>query len=198
MESLFVGTANAMRRQVLVPIAAKVRGHDQRKLAMADLACGTGRFLRMARGAFPRMKMTGVDLSHAYLREAAEHLKDCYRVHLAVGNCEHIPLRTHSQDIVTSIYLFHELPREVRRAVAAEYARVLRPGGILAFMDSLQIGDTRGYDRILESFPGRFHEPYYDNYIRDDLDAIFSAGRLVPVSHVPAFLSKVSVYRKPA
>ncbi|MFN0262699.1 class I SAM-dependent methyltransferase [Tepidamorphus sp. 3E244] len=197
VESLFAGTGNAMRRQALVPIAHHVADRDQREIALADIACGTGRFLRTIREAYPRMKLTGIDLSEAYLREARRHLERRYPVRLAMGNAEQIPLPDASQDIVTSVYLFHELPQKVRRIAGAEFARILKPGGILVFMDSLQIGDTHGYDRILESFPGRFHEPYYDNYIRDDLDAIFAEGGLEPVRHVPAFLSKVSVYRKP-
>lgn len=197
VESLFVGTANAMRRQALVPIARFLEGRDQREVAMADIACGTGRFLHMAREAFPRLKLTGIDLSEAYLREARKHLKRLHPVRLAMGNAEQIPLPDGSQDIVSSIFLFHELPPKVRAIVATEFARVLKPGGILVFVDSLQIGDTEGYDRILESFPGRFHEPYYDGYIREDLDKLYTNAGLALVGHTPAFLSKVSVYSKP-
>ncbi|MCB2080649.1 MAG: class I SAM-dependent methyltransferase [Novosphingobium sp.] len=197
VESLFVGTANAMRRQALVPFARFLEGKDQRKVAMVDIACGTGRFLRMTREAFPRLNLTGIDLSEAYLREARKHLKRLHAVRLAMGNAEQIPLPDESQDIVTSIFLFHELPPKVRAIVAGEFARVLKPGGILVFVDSLQIGDTEGYDRILESFPGRFHEPYYDGYIREDLDKLYTQAGLTLVGHTPAFLSKVSVYTKP-
>ena len=40
---------------------------------------------------------------------------------------------------VTCVYLFHELPADVRRAVAAEMLRVLRPGGLLVLVDSIQV-----------------------------------------------------------
>jgi ubiquinone/menaquinone biosynthesis C-methylase UbiE len=196
VEVLFNGTANAMRRQALVPVAQHLGGRDQRTLSLVDVACGTGRYLRMLREAFPRLGLTGIDLSQAYLREARRHLGNRYRVGFVTGNAEDLPLPDASQDIVTSVFLFHELPPAVRRIVAAEFARVLKPGGILVFVDSLQIGDVDGYDRVLESFPGRFHEPYFDGYIRDDLDAIHGEVGLRAVSHTPAFLSKVSVYRK--
>ena len=197
VEVLFNGTANAMRRQALVPVAQFLEGKDQRKLKLADIACGTGRFLRMSREAFPRLGLTGIDLSEAYLREARRHIGQRYPVRFAMGNAEQIPLPDDSQDIVTSVFLFHELPPKVRAIVAGEFARVLKPGGVLVFVDSLQIGDVDGYDRILESFPGRFHEPYYDGYIRENLDKLYSKAGLELVSHTPAFLSKVSVYRKP-
>ena len=39
---------------------------------------------------------------------------------------------------MTCVYLFHELPGDVRRAVAAEMMRVLRPGGLVVLVDSIQ------------------------------------------------------------
>src|SRR5205823_8075415 len=70
VEVLFSGTANAMRRQCLVPIAEFLRGRDQRKTKLLDVGCGTGRFLRSVKEAFPRLDVTGSDLSATYLEEA--------------------------------------------------------------------------------------------------------------------------------
>jgi ubiquinone/menaquinone biosynthesis C-methylase UbiE len=50
-----------------------------------------------------------------------------------------------SQDAVTSLFLFHELPLKVRRIVFRECARVLKPGGRLVLVDSLQRGDRPDY-----------------------------------------------------
>jgi hypothetical protein len=74
VEVLFSGTANAMRRQCIVPIAQFLRGRDQRKFSLLDVACGTGRFLRFLKEAFPRLALTGLDLSQPYLDEASRHL----------------------------------------------------------------------------------------------------------------------------
>src|SRR5262249_46034844 len=63
VEVLFSGTANAMRRQCLVPIANFLRHKDQRRMALLDIACGTGRFLRFVKQAFPRLPLTRRDLS---------------------------------------------------------------------------------------------------------------------------------------
>lgn len=198
VETLFRGTAFAMRRQALGPIAEFVRGRDQRQLSLLDVACGTGRFLREVRRAYPAMTLIGLDLSRAYLSEAERHLSGLRRVTWLEANAESIPLPNASQDIVTCIYLFHELPPEVRRIVAAEIGRVLKPGGLLVFIDSLQLGDrTGGWDGFLEGFPERFHEPYYRHYLIDDLDRVFANVGLLAQATWFAFLSKVMVRRKP-
>jgi ubiquinone/menaquinone biosynthesis C-methylase UbiE len=197
VETLFVGAAGAMRRQALPAIAEHVRGRDQRKLAMLDVACGTGRFLGQAAQAFPALPMTGIDLSAAYIEEARRHLAGRRNIALMEGNAEALPFPDASQDIVTSVFLYHELPREVRRAVSAEIARVLKPGGLYVFIDSLQWGDKPGYDGLLEGFPVRFHEPYYENYLGDDVPALLTGCGFEPVQTSLAFLSKVVVSRKP-
>ena len=200
VETLFMGTASLMRRQVLVPIAEYMRGRDQRTMHLADIACGTGRFLGQVLEVYPRLGVTGIDLSENYLNEARKHLRAIGRarsaVHLAAANAESLPLADASQDIVTVIFLFHELPAAVRRRVAREMARVLKPGGLLVLLDSAQYGDVPGWDGALESFPHRFHEPYYRHYLEDDLDGAFTEAGLVPQETRSILLSKLMVRRK--
>jgi ubiquinone/menaquinone biosynthesis C-methylase UbiE len=199
VETLFRGAASAMRRQALAPIADYMRGRDQRSVSLLDVACGTGRFLREVRMAYPAMTLAGVDLSQAYLKEAERHFDRLRPVCWLNGNAEAIPLADASQDIVTVIYLFHELPPDVRIKVIAEMTRVLKPGGLLVFIDSLQKGDRPGgWDGFLEGFPERFHEPYFRHYTIDDLDAAFNSAGLPALATWPAFLSKIMVRSKPA
>ncbi len=195
METLFLGAAAAMRRQALRPIAEHLRNHDQRATHMVDVACGTGRLIGEVKQAFPLLKATGVDLSQAYLREAERHLAGRRGTRFLVGNAEALPLEDNSADILTCVYLFHELPHDVRRTVAREFARVLRPGGLMVFIDSLQWDDRPGWDGLLEVFPQRFHEPYYEEYLGDPADAILREAGLEVTAEWPAFLSKVVVAR---
>lgn len=196
VETLFIGAAAAMRRQALRPISEHLAGRDQRQCHLVDAACGTGRFLADVQQAFPALNVTGIDLSPTYIEEARRHLGARRRLNLIEGNAESLPQHPSSQDIVTCIFLFHELPRDVRRTVIAEFARVLKPGGLLVFIDSLQWGDRPGWDGLLEMFPHRFHEPYFADYLNDPLDDAFDAARLAPVATWPAFLSKVMVRKK--
>jgi ubiquinone/menaquinone biosynthesis C-methylase UbiE len=193
VETLFMGAAGPMRRTALAPIAEFVRGRDQREVTLLDVACGTGRFLRQVRIAFPAMGLKGLDLSRPYLDEAARQLRGLRAAELIQAAAEAMPLADAGADIVTAIFLYHELPPDVRRRVTAEIARVLKPGGLFVFIDSLQMGDKPGWDGLIEAFPERLHEPYYRHYATDDLDGMFSAAGLQPSLAATPFLAKLMV-----
>ncbi len=195
VEALFAGAAGAMRRRALSLLAAAWRGRDHRGLAILDLACGSGAFLKDLTAAFPRARLIGVDLSGAYLEEARRRSG----VKLLVqANAERLPLADASLDAVSCVYLFHELPPVVRGRVAAEIARVLRPGGLLAFADSLQPIDEPRLGRLLEAFPAYFHEPYYATYSATDLAALFARAGLAARGQDTAFLTKAMLFEKGA
>jgi ubiquinone/menaquinone biosynthesis C-methylase UbiE len=196
VEVLFRGTANAIRRQALVPLHEAFAGRDQRRLRLVDVGCGTGRFLDFVKQAWPRLPAAGLDMSEAYIAEARRHLRRWCWLELAVGKGEALPLADSSQDAVTSIFMFHELPGKVRRNVLAECARVLKAGGRLVVVDSLQIGDEPRYDGMLELFPQSYHEPYYSGYLREDFGALAKACGLDYVAQRKAFVAKVMVFDK--
>ena len=149
VEVLFNGTGNAMRRQALPQLHEVFSGRDQRKLRLLDIGCGTGRFLDFVKQAWPRLPALGLDLSEPYIKHAKRHLRRWSKMNFTVGNAESLPLPDASQDAVTSIFLFHELPPKVRRIVFRECARVLKPGGRLVLVDSLQRGDRPDYEGLL-------------------------------------------------
>jgi ubiquinone/menaquinone biosynthesis C-methylase UbiE len=113
------------------------------------------------------------------------------------ANAEQLPFADASLDAVTCVYLFHELPPRVRPVVAAEIARVLKPGGVLAFADSVQPIDEPDLSRLLEAFPAYFHEPYYSTYAQADLPALFGAAGLSVAGRDQAFLTKALLLEKP-
>jgi ubiquinone/menaquinone biosynthesis C-methylase UbiE len=134
-------------------------------------------------------------LSPHYLAAARRELAPWSRTRLVQGAAEAMPFAEAEFDVVTCIYLFHELPPRIRRAAAGEIARVLKPGGTLIFVDSLQTGDEPDYDALLELFPLAFHEPYYATYLREDLDSLYRPG-FTRVESVSAYFSKVLTYRR--
>jgi ubiquinone/menaquinone biosynthesis C-methylase UbiE len=199
VEVLFGGGAAAMRRQALVPLREallEIEG-GARSAQLLDIACGTGAWLAEIKRNYPRLAVTGIDLSAPYLTVARRRLAAWSRVSLAEANAESLPLADSSVDIVTCVYLFHELPKRARRAVAQEIRRVLKPGGRLIFVDSLQTGDEPDYDAMLDWFPVAFHEPYYASYLREDFSRLFASG-FRSVGGAPAYFSKVLSFRREA
>jgi ubiquinone/menaquinone biosynthesis C-methylase UbiE len=194
VEILFGGGAAAMRRQALVPLRRALAEHTA-GARLLDLGCGTGLFLREVKRNHPRLAVTGLDLSAPYLDVARRRLAAWSCIELVEAAAESIPADNASFDIVTCVYLLHELPPAARRQVAAEIRRVLRPGGVLILVDSLQLGDEPAYDATLEWFPVAFHEPYYAGYLKADLDRLM-APDLTPLDRVPAYFSKVLTYRR--
>lgn len=53
---------------------------------------------------------------------------------------------------VVSVYMFHELPENVRDMAAKEMFRVLKPGGLCVFCDSVQLGDRPEWNESMSAF----------------------------------------------
>ncbi|MEO0400230.1 MAG: class I SAM-dependent methyltransferase [Pseudomonadota bacterium] len=197
VETLFTGAAAAMRRQTLPFIAeaigAGARGAGVRYL---DLACGTGCFTREVLHNWPNLDATVLDLSTAYLNRARTALADYPETEYRRVPAEETGFADASFDIVTAVYLFHELPPKVRRLVATEISRILKPGGLFVLTDTLQYGDEPGLDALLEAFPRSFHEPYYDTFCREDLSALFAEVGLQKTDETIGFLTKATAFKK--
>jgi ubiquinone/menaquinone biosynthesis C-methylase UbiE len=197
VELLFRGTADVMRRQIIPPVTQFVRTHGARHLRLLDVACGTGRTLHQLGRTHPALRYYGVDLSPAYVQLARRRLADLAEIALAVENAEALPFADATFDIATSVYLFHELPRNARRNVAREMHRILRPGGLLVIEDSAQLTESAEIAKALSSFPGEFHEPFYADYLEDDLAELLREVGFVIESSEPQFVAKVVAARRP-
>jgi len=197
VELLFRGTADVMRRQIIPPVSQFVRAAGgAQQLRLLDVACGTGRTLHHLARTHPRMRLHGVDLSPAYVRLARRRLADVDELTLAVENAEELPWADATFDIVTSVYLFHELPRNARRNVVREMFRVVRPGGLVVIEDSAQLSDSPTLAGALMNFPREFHEPFYADYLGDDLAAVLAEIGFDVVSSEPHLVAKVVVARR--
>ena len=193
-------------------------------LDVLELGAGTGRFHTYLRDNLPLGARTAaLDLSPFYLEQAKLNDQRWRRLRGGSGNehsknknknknhhhdnddaarfihaaAEAVPLADASQDVVVAVYLLHEVPSAARRAIAAEAARLLRPGGLLVLADSIQLGDRPALDGGLGVFSS-FNEPHYESYIEEDLGRVFSQnGLLVPEAKLVASSTKVLSFRKP-
>lgn len=75
VESLFLGTADAMRRQALPLMAEFMKGKDYSEIKLLDVATGTGRFASFVMDNFRGLDCTVLDMSPFYLAEAKKILK---------------------------------------------------------------------------------------------------------------------------
>jgi ubiquinone/menaquinone biosynthesis C-methylase UbiE len=197
VELLFRGTADVMRRQVIPPITEYARNHPGERLRLLDIGCGTGRTLHQIAVTHPTMQLHGVDLSPAYIRAARRRLAEVPELTLAVENGEKLPWSDATFDIVTSTYMFHELPRNARRNVVREMLRVVKPGGLLVIEDSAQLAESGEIATALREFPREFHEPFYEDYLEDDLALLVAeVGFAAPRTEVH-LVAKVVVAHRP-
>jgi ubiquinone/menaquinone biosynthesis C-methylase UbiE len=194
VELLFRGTADVMRRQ-LIPHLARMRSSGEPFRRLLDLGAGTGGMLAMFSRCFRDLDLDGVELSPFYAAEANRRLGN--RGHVTAGNAETLAAAAGSYDAVTSVFLFHELPRRARRNVLREAYRVLRPGGLLVIEDSSQYADAPELREVLDAFPREFHEPYYLDYLADPLPELVREAGFLVLAHESHMVSTVVAARKP-
>jgi ubiquinone/menaquinone biosynthesis C-methylase UbiE len=105
-------------------------------MTIVDVGCGPGFFaLRLGR-LVPRGEVVGVDLSRemlAVLERAARRAGLGGVIRAAHGPAETLPLADASADRVFTSAALHEVSDPAR--AAAEFSRVLRPGGIAVAVD---------------------------------------------------------------
>ena len=196
VEILFNGSADSMRRRIIKPIKQGLTNFNDRKnntLKILDVATGSGRTLKQLRGAFTKEKIIGIDLSDSYLKEASRYLSDLDGdlIELIKGNAENLPFENNSFQAISCVYLFHELPRTIREKVLKEFFRVLEPKGVLVLADSIQINDSPHFISIMENFYKSFHEPFYCDYIKDDIDSKVNEIGFKDIKTNSFFMTKV-------
>jgi malonyl-CoA O-methyltransferase len=127
-----------------------------------DLGCGSGRYLRLlAERGVP--EIVGADLSPAMLERARE----AGSVVRAGASC--LPFAAQSFDLVVcALVVGHVAALD---PVIAEVARVLRPGGVLAYSDLHPAGTLAGWERSLPDAEGRTvsvvqHLHLYEDHVR--------------------------------
>jgi ubiquinone/menaquinone biosynthesis C-methylase UbiE len=218
-ETLFLGRQDSMQRTSLPPLvslAEKFADEKSRPMRVLEVACGTGRFMTFVRDNLPLdTEYTASDLSPFYLEKASDN--DSYwrktreddenkastssttaiaPATLVQAQAESLPFEDGSFDAVVCVYLFHELPREIRARAAAEMARVVAPGGTVVLTDSIQKGDRPSLDTGLPNFK-KMNEPYYVDYVNDNLGGHFEAMRLIPNTKIVRSTTKSLSFFKP-
>lgn len=102
-----------------------------------DIGCGQGKSFRLLRQAFEPKILIGIDAEPEILDKArAQARRDDIEVDLRVANGIATGLPDSSVDILFCHQTFHHLPDHDR--AIAEFNRVLKPGGLLLFAESMR------------------------------------------------------------
>lgn len=189
VELLFGGAADAMRRLIVPALKAAFPGEGQGRTFL-EVGAGTGRATRFVQQAFPKAKIVVSDLSPPYLKIAQKKLAAFPRVDFIQANSALLPFQDAQFDAVYSVFLLHELPLHARKATFAEGRRVLRSGGLLGCVDSVQTDDVACFNPLLEQFPRDFYEPFYQEYLAHPVEPLLADAAFGPVQSTRGFFSK--------
>ena len=70
-------------------------------------------------------------------------------------------------------------------------------GGTFVLADSVQINDSPEFGVAMENFRRVFHEPYYRDYISDDIPARLASAGFEAIKGESHFMTRVWTARKP-
>ncbi|QGJ69953.1 Hypothetical protein PBC10988_16420 [Planctomycetales bacterium 10988] len=111
-------------------IQAWIAPHVRPGLRVAELGCGSGRYLTRLQEAFPKLRLLGIDPAVKMLEKLPRGVKS------QKGNLLEIPLPDNHLDAIFTVEaLEHAL---VPQQAIREMCRVLRPGGQLCILDKNQ------------------------------------------------------------
>lgn len=129
------GLGSRLKRKVLNAVELKDG------MMVADIGCGTGVFLKIAKERYPNVQFIGLDPDKQALAIAERRFaKARVSVKLKEAYAEEIPLTDTSVDVCFSTLVFHHMPDGVKRAAAGEIYRVLKTGGKVVICD---FGETK-------------------------------------------------------
>ncbi|GAB0492113.1 hypothetical protein MMPV_003372 [Pyropia vietnamensis] len=163
---------------------------------VVDLGCSTGLSTFALADAFPVANITGVDLSPHMLAVARYRATEraagggdgngrdggddaaasVARLTFLHRRAEDTRLPTGGADLVTLSLVAHELPATALADIVTEAARLLRPGGVFAFMDADPSAWATVPPAIFVLFAST--EPWVGEYVRVDVPAVLRAAGL--------------------
>ncbi|KRF02182.1 malonyl-[acyl-carrier protein] O-methyltransferase BioC [Frateuria sp. Soil773] len=174
---------DALQREVQQVLLGRLDFYLPSPARVLDVGAGTGRGSALLKKRWPQAQVLALDLALPMLQAAKRHagwLKPFQRV---CAEATRLPLPDHSVDVLHSNLCFQwidDLP-----ALFGECARVLRPGGLLAF-------STFGPDTLKElraAWAAADRQPHVGRFLdmHDVGDALINAGLRDPVLDVDRY-----------
>jgi len=142
------------------------------KPRVVDIACGFGKSTKPLLSRYPDGEIIGVDLAAPGLKLAhAEAKAEGLAIHYKQQDGRKVGLPDASVDLVTGTMILHEMPQEAIIETVEEAARLLKPGGVIRFLEFQPTGDPVR-DTTVYEHAERNNEPYFRHLFATDLIAL--------------------------
>ncbi|TIC87382.1 methyltransferase domain-containing protein [Nocardioides sp. GY 10113] len=213
-EEELAGLVFALDAQAATPAVIRLREWTRHQLSPGpgdlalDVGSGTGsEVLALADLVGPGGRAVGVE-PHQGLREVAEHRARAGRakVEFVDGEAAELPFEDASVDVLRCERVFQHLADPA--AAAAEFARVLKPGGRAAVLDSdwatavAAPGDPELHQKRMRAMLSTTPNPFAGRHLRRqlrtaglDVDPDIGSAALVPDDQLGAVMSELSIVR---
>jgi SAM-dependent methyltransferase len=112
--------------------------------SVLDFGCGIGAALPHLAKAFPKARLTGLDVSDKSLAIARSRIPaEVELVRHDGGNA--LPIAPASQDLIFTACVFHHIDEAQHEALFANFATLLKPGGVLCVFEHNPINPVTRY-----------------------------------------------------
>ncbi|KAF6254312.1 S-adenosyl-L-methionine-dependent methyltransferase [Scenedesmus sp. NREL 46B-D3] len=146
--------------------------------SILDVGCSTGISSRWYQRAYPGAAITGLDLSPYFLAvaEAEERRRTAAdpsikRISFERGLAESTGYADGSWDLAVFSFIAHECPQQALRDFVREARRIIKPGGVVCFVDNNPRSKTiQNLPPVLFTLM-KSTEPWTDEYYSFDLEA---------------------------
>lgn len=113
----------ALKREEMFPLC---------DYSVADIGCGDGSWL-LEFAQWEASNLYGIDLDESRIRRAKQQLP---AANICIGDAQQLPWSDDSFDLVTQFTMFTSILSEsVKRQIASEMVRVVKPSGIIMWFD---------------------------------------------------------------
>lgn len=133
---------------------------DRTPERIVDLGCGFGKTTFSLKKRWPSADVHGIDLAAPCLELGRRLATDRgLEINWRQADMEMLPDADNSADLATITMVLHEMPAEAVRNTLSEALRVLKPGGLLVFLENRHLGDPF-HDMLRKWYSEIIDEPY--------------------------------------
>jgi malonyl-CoA O-methyltransferase len=170
-------SAAILQKEVQNRLLERLRYMRHQPETIVDVGCATGKAVRELQKTYPRARVHAIDIARQMLLQARSSFRLLSKQRLVAADMERLPFAGQAFDLVFSSLALpwcNDL-----KATLGEFARVLRPGGMLLF-SSFGPGTLRELAVSWQEIDSRPHVHRFVD-MHDVGDAMMAAGFAQPV-----------------